>query len=134
MSPTKKLHKFAEKLDEIQLGRRGLNKHDEDALDESERSRMSLAKNIAAGAGIYYGGKKTAQGADMLRKRYGADQIEGVGNQIKATASGAAREIGDFTSSATKKIKAKLPSLRSTIPNAAKAMGRAALRKVGVGT
>jgi len=59
--------------------------------DEDKKRRGLPVGTIAAtGAALY--------GADRLRKRYGADQYEGIGNQAKATVSGVRREAGDIAS------------------------------------
>lgn len=54
------------------------------------KNRIGLPDGSIAAAGL------AGAGAMRLRKRYGADQIEGIGNQTAATFRGAAREAGDI--------------------------------------
>lgn len=61
----------------------------------------SIAAPVAVGAG-----------ALALRKRYGADEISGAGNQIKATYRGAMREAGDIARNAPGAWKATKQSFR----------------------
>lgn len=85
------------------------------AEEMPEKKRRGMGGMIAApvAAGV---------GAMALRKRYGADQIEGVGNQARATMAGARREVGDVVQRGREAIKTGKASYRASRNLAKKGM------------
>ena len=86
MNPIKKLNQLSADLDTILFRN----------MEDDDWSTKNTIKRVAGGLAAAGAVGGAAYGADRLRKRYGADQIEGVANQAKATASGLKREAGDM--------------------------------------
>lgn len=94
---------------------------------EEEAAQAAAARKRKGIGGVIAAPVAAGAGALALRKRYGADQIEGVGNQVSATARGAMREAGDIAGRAPGAMKSAVRSFRGS-----RTMQKAGVLKAGV--